>query len=311
MKKLLKGLVAFVCAVCCMMGVVACDEVKDGSKIQKVTVTISVDGVEQDFNFELYLNFAPGTIEHFTYLAQSGYYNDTAISNVNGHVEFGGYYFKDGKLASKYDDSEKSYLKLITAEYIKNKTIGPKDSERYAGEDRFVNGEFEKAGFAGNKLSLDGALVLKRDVNDDAAALAYNTGRATMAVTFGSDYYFNSSSEFAILGKILSDDATDSDETSYARLKAFLTGYSKDADENTYYYYTKGGDFGNYFMKNKDGEYFAQDENGDYYELIEDADVEEDAVELLLQEFTDNADYMNVLPYGDKVIKVVKITFAE
>lgn len=311
MKKLLKGLIATLCAVCCMMGVVACDEVKDGSKIQKCTVTISVDGVEQDFNFELYLNFAPGTIEHFTYLAEKGYYNDTAVSNVNGHVEFGGYYFKDGVFASKYDDSEKSYLKIITEEYVKNKTIGPKDAARYNGEERRVNGEFEKAGFAGNKLSLDGALVLKRDVDDDAAALAYDTGRATMAVTFGSDYYFNSASEFAILGKIVNDDADDTDETSYSRLKAIIDDYSKDADENTYYYYVKGGDFGHYFMKDKDGKYYAQDKNGDYYELEEDADVEEDAVELLLKEFTDNADYMNVIPCEGKVIKVVKITFAK
>lgn len=307
MKKLLKGLIATVCALCCMLGVVACDEIKDGSKIKKGTITVSVDGTEQDFNFELYLNFAPGTIEHFTYLVENGYYNETAVSNVNSHVEFGGYYFKDGKLASKYDDSEKSYLKIITETYAKGKIVGSKSDKRY-GKDMLVTGEFYKNGYDGNTLSLDGALVLKRDVDDEAAYNAYNTGKATMAFTFGSDYYFNSADEFAIIGKLVTDDASGNVKSSYDRMKALLD-YAKDADENTYYYYTKGGDFGNYFMKNKDGEYFAQDENGDYYELVEDADVEEDAVELLLKEFTDNSDYMNVLPHSEKIIKVVKITF--
>ena len=312
MKKLFKGLIATFCALCCMMGVVACDEVKEGSKIKDVTITLSVNGVEQDFTFELYLNFAPGTIEHFTYLAENGYYNDTAISNVSGHVEFGGYYFKDGVLTSKYDDSEKSYLKLITEEYIKNKTIGPKDDARYNGEERRVNGEFEKAGFYGSTLSLDGALVLKRDLDEDAAWNAYNTGRATMAVTFGSDYYFNSSSEFAILGKIVKDDATDDEKSSYDRMKALIEDYGIQEDENVYYYYTKGGDFGHYFMKNTDGKYFAKDENGDYGEAIEDdINVEDDAEELFLEELAKNSDYMNVLPHDDAVIKVVKITFAK
>ena len=205
-----------------------------------------------------------------------------------------------------------AYLQLITEEYAKNKAIGPKDYARYNGEERRVNGEFAKAGFTGNRLSLDGALVLKRDVDKEASYNAYNTGRATMAVTFGSDYYFNAQDEFAILGKLATDDADDDDKTSYDRMKELLEEYGAKDGENSYYYYTKGGDFGHYFMKDTDGKYFAKDENGDYGEAIEDdANVEDDAEELFLEELAENSAYLNLLPYNDAVIKIVKITFAK
>ena len=312
MKKLLKGIIALCLTVCCLLGVVSCEEIKNGSKLQKVTVTLSVNGVEHDFDFELYLNLAPGTIEHFTDLVTEGYYDNTIVSNLKGHVEFGAYSLVDGAFKSKYDQGDKSYYSVIDSDYAKNKTVGPYSDARYDAEFNVV-GEFTANGYTGNSLTLDGALVLKREDLDE-----YNSGRATMAITFGSDTYFTSANEFAVIGKILTDDAEDEDETSYNRLKAIMSDYAEDEYGNVYYHYTyvsgdRKDDYGNFFMlSEEDGSYYAMDENGEYtIEIVDDEDVEDDAGEILLEEFSTNSKYLNVIPYGDTVITVTKIVFAD
>ena len=313
MKKILKSVLALVIAISCVLGVTACDEVKGGSKIQRVTITLNVNGTTQDFNFELYTNYAPGTIKHFTELATKGYYNDSAISNLKGHVEFGAYSIADGEFKSKEND----YLSIITADFAKNAYVGPNEDARYDSEFNVVGEFLTFNGYAGNSLDLNGSLVLKREVDDENPASKADSGRATMAITFGTDSYFTSASEFAIIGKICNDDADDADETSYARLKAIMEDYAEDEDGNVYYYYSyesgkRTDDFGKYFMLSaEDGSYYAKDASGDYVELVDDENVEDDAHEVLLEEFETYSDYFNVIPYGDVVITVEKITFAK
>lgn len=307
MKKLIKGLIAICMAVCCLLGVVSCDVIKNGSKLQAVTVTLNVNGVEEDFNFELYLNLAPGTIDHFTYLVNEGYYDNTIVSNVKGHVEFGAY---DSSFNSKYGEGAKSYYSLINANTVKDKYVGPAKDARYDSKFNVV-GEFASNGYVGNSLSLDGALVLKREDLEDV-----NSARATMAITFGSDSYFTSANDFAVIGKILTDDAEDEDETSYNRLKAIMSEYAEDEHGNVYYNYAyvsgdRKDDYGTFFMLSEEsGMYYAKDANGEYtIEIVDDESVEEDAGEILLKEFSTNSKYLNVIPYGDVVITVSKIVF--
>lgn len=315
MKKIFKALVALFCTACISMGVLSCAEVKGKSKIQRITITLDVNGTVQDFNFELYLNYAPGTIEHFTYLAKDkAYYNNTVVSNVAGHVEFGSYYMANGELKSKYDkDLSNGYFKAITSAYAADKYLGNEKSSAYLRytSDLSIKGEFAANGYVGNDLGLNGALVLKRDVDTETSAAAYNTGKATMAVAFGNDYYFNSNSEFAIIGMICTDDATDSQASSYDRLKKLMSDYDADSKGNVYYYYTLGSEFGNYFMLNaEDNAYYAKGEDGEFSLKIEDdEDVEEDAHELLLDELKEHKECLNTIPYANTVITVKSITF--
>ena len=329
MKKVFKSIIALCSALAISLGVISCATIKGKSKVESIVVTISVNDVEADYNFDLYLNYAPGTIEHFKHLATSGYYNDSAVSNVSGHLEFGAYKFADnGAFLSKYVD----YASLINATYRADKYLyygndknEMKDYPRYTGEN--IIGEFAANGYTGNSLGLDGALVLKRDIDTDIAENAYNTGMGTMAITFNNgDYYFNSASEFAILGSASKDDNDDGD-SSYARLKKIMTEYEMDEDGNIYYYYSIGTaeyyeelgvkGYGHYFMfdaedscyrydSNNDGKIDAQDEK-----IEDDADVEDDAGEIVIKELAENSVYLNTIPYSGVKIKIVKITFAK
>ncbi len=342
MKKLFKALIALCCALCISLGVISCSEIKGKSKIQKVTITLSVNGEKQDFNFELYLNYAEGTIQHFTDLAKNNYYDGTAVSNLNGHIEFGSYYLANGALKSKYDaDATKAYSSIITAEYMKGKTLyygkDKDEASKYPryNQDGSIIGEFALNGYTGNELGFNGALVLKRDINleEGEAANAYDTGKATMAVTFGNDGYFTSSSEFAIIGMVCSDDEDANGDSSYERLKALMTDYSKDSSSNVYYYYTLGTDeyydsltedsevngfempnYGHYFMYDaEEGSYFYKNQDGVYVELSasEDEKIVEDPYDVLMEEWEENEVYLNTLPYGNVEIKVEKIVFAD
>ena len=319
MKRFVKSIIALCCTACIAMGMISCANIKGKSIVEEITVTINVNGTSQDFKFELYLNYAEGSIAHFKDLVEGGYYNGTAVSNVSGHLEFGAYSFENGVFKSKY---EKDYASIISSSYVSGKTLyygkDKDEASKYPkyrqGEDGLYNlvGEFAQNGYVGNSLDLNGSLVIKRDVDTDAPAGAYNTGRATMAVTFGSDYYFNSASEFAVIGKICTDDG-DSTDNSYARLVDLMSEYEEDSSGNIYYYYTLGSKYGNYFMYDaEEGCYFAKDADGLYKVKIEDdAEVEEDEFELLIEELAENSVYLNTIPYGNVVIKIEKITLAK
>ena len=130
-----------------------------------------------------------------------------------------------------------------------------------------------------------------------------------MAVTFGSGGYFSSRDAFAIIGKVVDDDATDDKESSYDRLQKIMEDYAEDENGNVYYFYT--GDVstegvGNYYMYTEDGEYFAKDETGAFtIELT--TETHED----LLKDFADNEYELKTIPYGDVVIKVKSITLGK
>ena len=330
MKKVITAVVAAATLFCTALVSTSCDKVKNGSVIKNCTVTIVYDGdKEQDITIELYKNYAPATIEHFTYLSENGYYDNTAVSNLNGYFEFGAY------------DKEK-YEGIITDEYVKGKTVVNGD-DRYTS-DKSIYGEFKENGIGGNKLDFSsGALVLKRDYSESSSKSYYNTGKATMAITFSaSGSYFNDKTKYAILGKLSKDDeitvknsdGEDEKMTSYDFVYKLYTGYKteKDDDEtysNTYYYfgydyssypYSEGADnydadekanyatlnaklnvYGRYFKRDIDGNYFYKD--GEEYKAL---DEENEDDQLLIDAFTEKSLYLSILPY--KAITIKKIT---
>ncbi len=312
MKKIFKGVMALALSSLVAVGVSACsgDIVKEGSKIQNCSITLSYfsDGEvkERMLGFELYLNFAPATIEHFKYLAENGYFNGSAISSVSSYLEFGAFELKDGV----YTSIDEKYTSLINAQYAKDKKIGKNDTPRYTDKFNIV-GEFEANGFGGNKLTLSsGALVVKRDYSKDANNSYYDTGRGTMAITFGSGSYFNSSTKFAIIGKIVSDDASDDEESSIDFAKSLMSDFDADENGNTYYYFAYESDdeelnakienYGRQYMKDDDGAYYRLDSNGAYSIALDSED--DDA---LLDAFSDNSVFMQVLPYGAITVKSI------
>ena len=346
MKKVFKAIVALCAALCVSMGVISCAKIKGQSKVEKAVVTISVNGVNHTFNFDIYLNYAPGTIEHFKELVSKGYYNGSVISNVSGHVEFGAYKLDEN---SKYVSKLSDYSKIINSSYMSGKYLYYGDDKnemvnypRYKGGS--IVGEFAYNGYTGNNLGFDGALVLKRDIDTEVSANAYNTGKGAMAVTFGNgDYYFNAPSEFAIIGMISKEDG-DATTSSYARLKDIMNDYAETSEGNVYYYYTLGTEdyyaeldaeyaekfakdeievdpeiinYGHYFMLDAEEVCYRWDSNGDGKvdfqdeALEDDAEVDGDAAEILINELAENSVYLNTIPYEGVVIKIVSITFSK
>ena len=90
MKKILSGiLAAIMTAGVCALTTSCGDTIKNGSKIEKCTVTFDVGGKEEAIDFELYMNIAPSSIAHFKYLAEKGFYNGSAVSDVASFITFG------------------------------------------------------------------------------------------------------------------------------------------------------------------------------------------------------------------------------
>ena len=306
MKFLIKKIAVATLALTTLVGAVSCGNVKNGSKLQTMTVTFDVDGTEKVIEFELYLNLAPGTIDHVKYLVGQGYYTDTVVSNVNGHVEFGEYYLENNEYVSKYTSGAKlSYDSVIKSYATADKTIGTK-SKRY-NDDLTVNGEFDRNGIKGNTLTLsDGALVLKRNIAKDSADDddMFNTAKATLAVTFGTDGYYSAADRFAVIGKV-------KDSDSLTEIKKFISDdFKKDENGNTYYYYDYENctaednkadleKLGHYFMKDEDGKYYYK--SGSEYTLMGDeySDIE--------KEFSENSKFMRILSVKTVTVKSIKL----
>lgn len=306
MKNFVKKIAVAALAFTTLTGAVACGNVKNGSKLQTMTVTFDVDGTEKTVDFELYLNLAPGTIDHVKYLVGENYYNDTVVSNVNGHVEFGEYYLNDGEYVSKYGEGATlSYDSVIKSYATDDKTVG-NTVKRY-NDGYTVSGEFERNGIKGNTLSLsDGALVLKRNIakesSDDDAM--FDTAKATLAVTFGSDGYYYSADKFAIIGKVKDSDAL-------TEIKKFIADdFKKDDNGNTYYYYDYENctaeenkadleKLGHYFMKDDEGNYYYK--SGSEYRIMGD-DYED-----IISEFSSNSKFMRILPVKTITVKSIKL----
>ncbi len=278
MKKFLSGLLAAFTAVSVCALASGCDDnIENGSKIEKCTVTFDVDGTEEAIDFKLYMNIAPNTIAHFKRLAGNNYYDNSQVSNVNKSIEFGAF-DKD------WNSLDEKYASIINANYVNSLS----DKDIYTKKFT-INGEFEDNGYKyeGTKLDLrEGALVLKRGlkaVEGEDYLEAYDTGKGVMAVTFtdiDADDYVKDASKFAILGKVVQDDASGDVKSSYTRLKKILQDYKKNDAGEEFYYFSYEPDvadkdetvdldkaiekYGREYKKESDGDYYAKDANGGY-----------------------------------------------
>ncbi len=307
MKRVLKGLFAAALSVGLCFSTVGCGNVKDGSKIEKCVITLAT---ESDSNIqievELYMNYTGSTIEHFKYLAGNNYYNDTIVSNAKDYIEF-------GLLDSSRNTLDDKYAAIITNDYASKLKLGSGDRNRYTSANTIVgeffnNGVQDKDG-KGSPLTLDGALVLKRGLqnvkNSDGSVteFAEDTGKGVMAFTFGTTSYFSSASDFAILGKVVKDNATDDEKSSYDRLKDLMTD-----NASTEYYYTfvceeaghKCNEYGHRFRKTDDE--MERYVDGEWVVM----DSKDEDVKTFLDEFEANGKYASVLPKTEITIKSIE-----
>lgn len=326
MKRIFRGLFATILAVATCFCAASCgDEVIDGSKIENCVVTFDVDGTEEKINVKLYVNFTAATVEHFKYLVEKKYYDGSKVSNVKDYVEF-------GLLGSDGKTLDGKYAEIITKDYASALKMGKnKDRARYTS-DLTINGEFKSNGIENNStLTFDGALVLKRgltDIGDYAndGVHSFDSGKGVMAFTFGTNSYFSNADEFAILGKVVTNDADGDVKSSYDRLKALMTD---NASDEYYYSYVCDSDdatekakfdelialFGRSYMENDEGEMLYKNADGEYVSFVLPADyvsvngLTEDDVDDFLADFDANQTYASVLP--KTAISVKSITFSK
>ncbi len=294
MKKLLVSLLTAIIAVSCVFCLSACgDNVKNGSKIRTLKMQLEVYDASgavtetTDVYMELYLNFAPKSTEHITKLVESGYYNGTAISNINSNfMEFGGYeYAADGKLAKK--------------EY----TLGK------------VEGEFLNNGLQGNKLTTaKGAIIFKRDYDDNSQETdesKYNTAESTMAICFSSSASTTfPSNSYCILGLVRSDDANEDADTELEKKSsidklATLTEYKESTgDDGTVvtYYYEKTGTYYTKWTDEESNAHYAEGATVD-----KDAELTDKDLESFNTLFEESKNYFLVVPSVKLVIKSITV----
>lgn len=281
MKKIFSGLLAaFITVGVCAFATGCNENIENGSKIEKCTITFEVDGEEQAIDFKLYMNIAKNTIAHFKHLAEKGYYDGSRVSDVNNAIEFGAF-------DSQWNSLDGKYGSIINAAYVNSLT----DKEIYTKKFT-INGEFDVNGYKykGTTLDLkDGALVLKRGLKPIKGETAedyleaYDTGKGVMSITFAeisADSYVNSASAFAILGKVVKDDASGDVKSSYTRLKTILQDYKKNEAEEKFYYFSYEPDtadkdeivdldkaiekYGREYKVETDGDTYAKGADGEY-----------------------------------------------
>ena len=286
MKNLVK-IMALILSLVTIFAFTACNnEIKGGSKIQRMTVVLSYQDasgeevITTNVGLELYLNYAPETTAHFIALCEAGYYNNVCVSNINNNwLEFGGY---------KYD-SEGNFVENA---YTKQP----------------INGEFSKNGWIGNKLSVtQGSLILKRDY-DDGKSSQYDTGKGTIIVCLSSGAASTFSSDrYCVFGMVTSDDANTDAETavekksSIAKLSSLTSFITETVDGNTvttwYDEETKS-----FFTK-------WVDEDGDTHYTnsasTDGEEMEEEAIEEFLDRYNENKNSFLVIPYTQIVIKSI------
>ena len=167
----------------------ACDEIEQGSKIQRMVITLDFYDAAgavvdtKDVQVKLYTNFAPNTCERFIALAEDGYFNGTCVSNVqSNYFEFGEYYYDQNVLTKKsFDTSKYGTLK----------------------------GEFEKNGWIGNKLyTKSGALIMKHDTETTGSVSKYDSAQGTVILALGSVSKYTET-DYCIFGMVCSDDQDD------------------------------------------------------------------------------------------------------
>lgn len=244
MKKLLSKIVAVILVAATLCFCTSCKEIENGSEIHRIKITVTLydeDGnaSDQDVYAKLYKTFAPETVAHIEELISSGYYNGVCISNVSSsYAQFGD---------AKVNDNDDHALNFID-------------------QGSSVAGEFLANGWKGNKLTSDGALVLKHDAD------LYDSGKATVAISFSSGAF--KAEKYCIFGKFVTDDGdAEADEDSWEYKSSLekiktLTELTKTDDGVCYYYCdaddtdVEGGE-GSYNWK---GQYVTySEETGEYY----------------------------------------------
>ena len=261
------------------------------------------------------MNIAPSSIAHFKYLAEKGFYNGSAVSDVASFITF-------GETDKDYKSLDDKYSSIINDAYVKS--LKQKEQEMYTSKFTLV-GEFENNGFKyeGTSLDLsDGALVLKRAIDDDTNR--YDTAKGAISVTFGSSSYYGTSSsaykDFVIFGKADKNDASKDKKSSYTRVKAILEDYKKGSNDEKIYYFAYEpedtddnktligaiGDYGRDYMVESDGETFVKDASGAYTVKVT-KDTEKG--EAYLKAIENNAKYVVLRP--SKGITIKSITFSK
>ena len=191
MNKLFAKIIAIALALTVIFSFTACSEVENGSKIERIQITLDVDGVEYKVEAKLYVDFAPKTIAHIKNLIKNGYYNGLDVSNAtSSYFQFGDYKLENNQLVA------------------------------VDGEVSPIAGEFEKRGFVGNKLTVSqGAIILKRATEAETGS-KYDTGKATIAIALSYAAPFNAK-EYCVFGKVVSDDGdADADSSSVEYLSS-------------------------------------------------------------------------------------------
>ena len=184
-------LLAFSC-----FSLIACTEVKQGSKIQRMNMVLEFRDASGNVTdtkvvgLELYLNFAPETTKYFMNLAESGYYDGVCISNVyDKYIEFG--------------------------EYVGTKSGELAENTKSAGT---VKGEFKDAGIVGNSLSSasTGVLIMKHDADDEDGTTHYDSAKGTIVITLASASSVYPANSYCVFGRVTSDDADNNPKESYS-----------------------------------------------------------------------------------------------
>lgn len=285
MKKLFNKIAAALLIVATLCFCTSCKVIKDGSEIHRVKITVSLydsDGnsSEQDVYAELYVNFAPLTIAHIEGLIKDGYYNGVCISAISSdYAQFG------------------------------DATLNSDGTLNFKDQGDTVKGEFLKNGWSGNKLTVgNGALVLVREKADD-----YNSGKATVAITYGTSTF--GADKYCVFGKIVDDDGdSDADEDSWEYKSSLekiktLTNLAESDDTRVYYCSADDSEDG----YNWAGQYITYAKSGDdykYYKGFSTANkdmLSADEVSDFEEKKNDNAANFRTIPAKSAVIKSISI----
>ena len=287
------------------VALVGCDEVENGSKITRMTMTLEYTDAEgtattRNVELKLYHNYAPKTVENFINLAKQGFYNGVCISNVQSNwLEFGAYKYVNGAFT------------------------------RVDGNVTAIDGEFSKNGWLGNPLlSSSGALIMKRDYSVDTNAnQVYNSAKSTVILALGSVSKFNSS-EYCIFGKVVNDDeaytVSASEENTSATSKTSLdackalTSLAETEDGVKTYYYENYGTTDAEGNKREGGVYsefycskYDEDEGvTKYYKgatVNAENEITDENLETLKDMLTEESYAFLVLPYNTVTIKSITV----
>ena len=304
-KKLLSLLLVAVLAVCALPLTGCSDEIENGSKIQRMVMTLDFYDASgnvvdtKDVQLKLFTTYAPKTTARFIALAEDGYYNGTCVSNVqSGWFEFGGY---------EYDASgafvEKSF-----------------DEQKYG----VLEGEFLKNGVKGNKLtSSSGALIMKHDyaLSDDKAS-KYNSAKGTVILALSSVSKFPAD-EYCVFGKVVNDDADNNPSSDVADssltnrsgktslgIANTVSSLTSDNGTRTFYYEKEKVFYTRTVDDDGDYHYYNGTEATEANEIVDEDDIAE--LEGLISgsdadgKKVDNACYLLTVPYTKVVIKSIK-----